>query len=354
MTGLVSHLVVRYRDGFRLDVELTIPAGRTVAVVGPSGAGKTTIVDAITGARPLDEGRIALGDRILDEPGAGVFVAPEGRHMGVVSQDLDLFPHLDARDNVAFGLRAGGRRRGDARAAADVWLERVGLTAQRLRRPSDLSGGERQRVALARALVTDPDVVLLDEPLSSLDVRTRADARRILAEHLSAFAGPRILITHDPAEAFLLADEIHVLEAGSITQVGTADEIRLSPRTGYAAEFGGVNLLAGTADDGIVSVRGMDMAIADHEITGRVRLTIAPSAIALHAARPSGSPRNVWQTTVRALEPIGDIARVALDEPIGVTAEVTSESVVALELAVGHRVWASVKATEIGVQPSSD
>jgi molybdate transport system ATP-binding protein len=354
VSGLSARVSVHHPDGFRLGVDLHAPDGRTVAVVGPSGAGKTTLVDTIAGALRLDQGRIAVGSRVLDEPAAGVFVEPEDRNIGVVFQDHALFPHLDARENVAFGLRSRGVRQAAAVATADEWLDRVGLADQGSKRPSELSGGQRQRVALARALAPEPEVLLLDEPLSSLDVRTRSSVRRVLAEHLAGFVGPRIVITHDPTEAFMLGDEIHVLEQGAITQSGTADEIRLRPRTGYAAEFGGVNLLAGIADDGSVTVDGAGIAIAAHDVSGPVLLTIAPSAIALHATRPAGSPRNVWQTAVRALEPAGDVARVALGDPFPLTAEVTTESVSSLDITVGSPVWVSVKATEIGVQPTSE
>ncbi len=353
MTGLSAEVSVLRPGGFRLGVELHVPDGRTVAVVGPSGAGKTTLVDAIVGALPIDEGRIAIGSRVLDDPAAAIFVESGDRNVGVVFQDHALFPHLDARENVAFGLRSRGVRHAAALATADEWLERVGLGDQGMKRPANLSGGQRQRVALARALAPEPSLLLLDEPLSSLDVRTRSAVRRVLAEHLGAFEGPRILITHDPAEAFMLGDEIHVIEHGAITQSGTADEIRLRPRTGYAAEFGGVNLLRGAASGGAVAVEGATLAIATHEISGPVLLTIAPSAIALHAERPTGSPRNVWDTTIGAIESTGDVARVALGDPIRLTAEVTTESVTALGLVAGGPVWASIKATEIGVQPAS-
>ena len=353
MSGLSASVTVVHGDGFRLSVSLDVPDGRTVAVVGPSGAGKTTLVDAIAGALPITEGEIVIDSRVMDDPAAGVFVEPEDRNIGVVFQDRALFPHLDARENVAFGVRSRGAGRADALAVADSWLERVGLADQGAKRPSELSGGQRQRIALARALAIEPAALLLDEPLSSLDVRTRATVRRVLAEHLAAFAGPRILITHDPAEAFLLGDEIHVIEAGGITQSGTADEIRLKPQTGYAAEFGGVNLISGTADDGRVTIDGMDLAVADHDISGPVLLTVAPSAIALHADRPVGSPRNGWRTSVEALEAYGGVVRAALGDPIHLTAEITAESVDALGITVGAPVWVSLKATEIGLQASS-
>ena len=351
MTSLRASLLVRRPTGFTLDVDLDAGDRATIAVLGPSGAGKSTIVDAIAGLVPIDAGSISVDGRVVDDPAAGVFVAAAERSIGVVFQDHALFPHLDARANVAFGLRAHGMNNRDARAEADRWLDRLGLAHVADQPPDALSGGQQQRVALARALAIDPAVLLLDEPLSALDVGTRAAVRRMLAGHLAAFRGPRILITHDPAEAFLLADEIHVLEDGSVSQSGTPDDIRLRPRTAYAADLAGVNLVAGIARDGVVDVDGFVLSIADRHVSGPVLVAIRPAAISLHLREPSGSPRNVWRATIDAVEPIGDVARVHVGPPMPLTAEITTAAASALGIADGVPVWVSVKATELGVEP---
>ena len=227
------------------------PLEQTVALLGPNGAGKSTAVAALAGLVPIDSGTIALAGTVLDDPGGGVLVPPEARSVGVVFQDYLLFPHLSVIENVAFGLRSRGVVHDAALARAGEWLERLGVADQARSKPGTLSGGQAQRVALARALVTEPELLLLDEPLSALDVTTRVQLRRVLAEHLEGFAGPRLLITHDPTEAFLLADLIHIIEDGAITQTGTADDIRLRPRTTYAADLAGANLFLGVAHDGI-------------------------------------------------------------------------------------------------------
>ena len=347
--GLDCHLVVSPGNGFVLDASISIEAGQTVALLGPNGAGKSTAVHVLAGMTPLDSGRVALGHRVLDQPSNGVFVAPEDRRIGVVFQDYVLFPHLSVADNVAFGLRARDLRRREVDRRVDEWIDRLDLGNLRDRRPGDLSGGQAQRVALARALITEPELLLLDEPLAALDVTTRAALRRTVADHLDQFAGPRLLITHDPTEAFLLADEIYVIEDGTITQVGTADDIRLRPRTPYAADLAGSNLVSGTASAGIVKTIGHELRVGDTAIAGPVLATIHPRAISLHRTQPEGSPRNTWSTTVSRLEHYGDRVRVQTDAPLPLTAEVTPNAIDALELHVGSAVWVSVKATEISV-----
>lgn len=203
--------------GFSVDVDLAVADGETVALVGPSGAGKTTVLRLVAGLRPADQGTVILDDTVLDDAHRGTFVPPEHRSIGWVPQDHGLFTHLDATANVAFGLRARGMSRSLADAQAREWLDRFGLTARARARPSELSGGEAQRVALARALGTKPRVLLLDEPLSALDAERRASLRTWLAEHLADHAGPRLLVTHDEADAEQLADRTLRIEAGRMT-----------------------------------------------------------------------------------------------------------------------------------------
>lgn len=368
-TGLDAHLVVdgatssrghptpdgrNTDDAFRLDAEVTIRPGETVALLGPNGAGKSTAVAVLAGLLAVDDGHVHLGQRVLDDPATDTFVPARRRRVGVVFQDLLLLPHLTARDNVAFGLRARGIRRGAAGACADQWLTRLDLADLADRRPSQLSGGQAQRVALARALVTEPDLILLDEPLSALDVTTRMRLRRILAVHLADFPGPRLVITHDPVEAFLLADRIHVVEHGTITQVGTPDDIRLRPRTPWIADLAGANLLSGTARDGAVDLDGLVLHVADHRVSGPVLVTIRPTAVTVHRDRPEGSQRNAWPTRIERLEHLGDRVRLRTTAPLALTVEVTRESTAVLALAPDREIWLAIKATEVGVQPEQD
>lgn len=348
--GLDAHLVVSRGDSFKLDVSLSIPQGRTVALLGPNGAGKSTVVAAIAGLLPLDQGHIALDGRILDDPAGGVLMPAEDRSIGVVFQDYVLFPHLTVVENVEFGLRSRKTPRREAREQAIGWLERIGLDDLADRKPGDLSGGQAQRVALARVLITQPDLLLLDEPLAALDATTRVDLRRTLADHLGQFAGPRMVITHDPTEAFLLADEVHVIEDGVITQVGTPDDIRLRPRTPYIADLAGSNLVLGTASEGIVTTGTQQLHIADTHITGPVLAAIHPRAIIIDRHEPDGSPRNTWEATVTRIEHYGDRVRLQTGEPLPLTAEITPDALSALQIVEGSVVWISIKATEISVE----
>ena len=348
--GLDTHLVVSRGEGFTLDVSLSIPEGRTVALLGPNGAGKSTLVEAVAGLLPLDEGHITLNGRTLDDPSAGLLMPAEDRSIGVVFQDYVLFPHLTVAENVEFGLRSRKTPRREAREQAIQWLKRIDLVDLADRKPGDLSGGQAQRVALARALITEPELLLLDEPLAALDATTRVDLRRTLTDHLSQFAGPRMVITHDPTEAFLLADEIHVIEDGAITQVGTPDDIRLRPRTAYIADLAGSNLVLGTAEDGTVTTGTMELHIADTHITGPVLATIHPRAIIVDRHQPDGSPRNTWQATVTRIEHYGDRVRLQTGDPLPLTAEITPDALNDLQIVEGSQVWISIKATEISVE----
>ena len=212
--------VTARRGAFLLAVEMQARAGEVVAVVGPNGAGKSTLLAILAGLVAPDTGRVVLDGTVLDDAAAGIRVPTERRSIGVVFQDYLLFPHLNALDNVAFGLTASGMGRAEARRAAGTWLERMGVAARADAHPHRLSGGEAQRVALARALAVQPRVLLLDEPLSSLDAATRPALRAELRHVLRDFDGIRILVTHDPLDATALSDRIVVVE----------DELASAPR----------------------------------------------------------------------------------------------------------------------------
>lgn len=348
---LTVRCVVERANGFRLDIDLDLQAGRTVALLGPNGAGKSTTLAVVAGLLPITSGLVALGDRVFDEPATGRFVTPQDRSVGVVFQDYLLFPHLDVLENVAFGLRANGVPRRAARDRARQAVSRFGLVSVATTAVDELSGGQAQRVALARALVSDPDILLLDEPMAALDATTSVESRRVLSHHLDEFAGPRLLITHDATEARLLGDEIVIMEDGVVTQRGTADDLLLRPRTRYAADLVGANLLLGLAADAGVAVDGHILRVADTETVGPVVATIRSQAITLHRARPDGSARNSWLTSVAEVEDHGDRLRVQLGQPLPLTAEVTPGAVRELGLAPDLPVWISVKATDIHIEP---
>jgi molybdate transport system ATP-binding protein len=350
VTGLEARVVVR-RPTFTLDARIDVAPGEVVAVLGPNGAGKSTLLRVVCGLEPLSDGHIRLAGRMVDDA-AQTFVAPSKRRVGIVFQDYRLFPHLSVLDNVAFGPRSTGASTRASREAAAAWVDRLGLTAYAQRRPAALSGGQAQRVALARALACDPDVLLLDEPLSALDAGTRLDVRADLREHLHGFAGPTLLVTHDPVDALVLADRLVVLEDGAITQQGQALEVARRPASTYVARLLGLNLLRGSAREGDVSLDGGGtLHVTDHDASGRVLVAVRPSAIALHAQAPEGSARNVWSGTVDGIESIGDRVRVTVLGPPTVMVDVTPAAVSELGLRRTDPVWLSAKATELEVYP---
>ena len=350
--GVTLEASVSTRVGdLNIDTSLTIPAGQTVALLGPNGAGKTSLLRAIAGLIPIAEGRIVVEGEVLYDSRAGVTVPPNRRPIGFVFQDYLLFPHLNVVENVAFGLRARCEPRAQARAVARAWIERVGLESHAGARPRELSGGQAQRVALARALAIGPKLLLLDEPLAALDARARVQVRHELKHYLSSFDGIRLLVTHDPLDAVVLAERLFIMEEGRIAQVGTMDELRAHPRSFYVADLVGINLYQGTARGDHVDLDVSGTLEVPSAGRGRVFAVIHPRAVALHRARPEGSPRNVWNGRVASLDSEGERVRARIEGAIPVVAEVTPRAVEALELRRGDEVWVSVKASEVTVYP---
>jgi molybdopterin-binding protein len=337
-----------------LDLDVTVEAapGEIVAILGPNGAGKTTFLRAVAGLVPLTRGRVDLDDVVLDDVARHIHLPPERRPIGVVFQDYLLFPHLSAVENVAFGLRARGVGAQEARARAASWLDRLSVAEYAESSPRALSGGQAQRVALARALAIDPRLLLLDEPLAALDASARGSVRRDLKRHLASFAGIRIVITHDPLEAIALADRLVILERGRVVQTGSPADVTERPRSRYVADLVGMNLLRGIATAGQVALAGGATLQSADGVDGEVFAVVHPRAVALHRARPEGSPRNVWRGRASSLDFQGDRVRVRVEGEMPIIAEVTPAAVRDLNLAEGGEVWVSVKATEITVYPA--
>ncbi|MFZ9398128.1 MAG: ABC transporter ATP-binding protein [Ilumatobacteraceae bacterium] len=229
--------VVVERDRFTLDAAVSVGDGETLAVLGPNGAGKTTLLRALAGLVPITKGAISLDGTVLDDPARDVFVAPERRPVGFVFQDYLLFPNMSVIENVAFGLRARGTERDAARTRATELLEWVGLGEHAEKKPGAISGGQAQRVALARAMAVSPRLLLLDEPLAALDVTTRRSVRADLSRLLNGVDSARILVTHDPRDARVLADRMVIVENGRVVQSGTFDTIAANPATPYVHEL---------------------------------------------------------------------------------------------------------------------
>lgn len=320
------------------EAEITVADGETVAILGPNGAGKSTLLNLTAGLLSPDRGRATLGGRVLfdAEPGRRRVALPAWkRGVSMLAQDALLFPHLSVRENVAFGPRSTGSSRADARNRADAWLERVDAAELAERRPAELSGGQAQRVAVARALATEPELLLLDEPMAALDVSVAPAIRRMLREVLRDRTA--IIVTHDVLDAYTLADRVVVLEAGRVVDAGPTRAVLDRPATPFAAGLAGLNLLMGTAvsggtielDDGqrlvARSAQGLEPGAA-------AALAVRPSAVRVLAPTIPGRHDNTITATVSDVEPRGDVVRIRAGR---IAADVTPAEAADLDLQPG-------------------
>ncbi|HEX5089955.1 MAG TPA: ATP-binding cassette domain-containing protein [Nocardioides sp.] len=337
-------------------VAFEVATGETLAVLGPNGSGKSTVLGVAAGLVAPDTGRVVLEGRVLTDVGPGrpgLLVPPHDRRTALLGQDPLLFPHLDALENVAFGPRSAGAGRSAARRSAQRWLDEVGVGELAHRRPAQLSGGQAQRVAVARALAAAPALLLLDEPMSALDVAVLPALRQTLRRVLAGRSA--VLVTHDPLDALLLADRVVVLSEGRVVEQGVATEVLSRPRSPFAARLAGLNLVSGTWRDGCVEapdglrvhgqVEGGPLAQGEAAIA-----TFRPAAVAVYRDPVEGSPRNELTVTVSELEPLADLVRVHAGP---LHADVTVQAAAELELAAGQVVRFVVKATEVSVYSRS-
>jgi molybdate transport system ATP-binding protein len=327
-------------------LELTLEVGaETFALVGPSGAGKSSVLRAIAGLLRPERGSVVLGGEIWFDSAQRVDLPPERRSVGLVFQDYALFPHLSVRRNVTFGS--------DDRAGVQELLERFRIDHLADARPAEISGGERQRVAVARALARRPRVLLLYEPLSSLDTHTRATVRGELRELLAGLGLPVIVVTHDFEDAATLADRVGALVDGRLRQVGSPAELVAAPVDPFVARFTGANLVPGSA---AAAANGLTEVVLDAGGTmwstdpgsGRVVLTVYPWEVALSRDVPLDSAVNHLRAPIARITALGNRARVSVGPLV---AEVTTASLERLALREGEPVVASFKATAARLLP---
>jgi molybdate transport system ATP-binding protein len=314
---------------FELGLRLSL-AAETVALVGPSGAGKSTVLRAIAGLLRPDRGRIALGERVWFDASAKIDLPPEQRSVGLVFQEYALFPHMTVRGNVAFG--------GSGRAEVGALLERLRIGHLADERPGALSGGERQRVAVARALARDPQVLLLDEPLSALDAHTRAVVRAELQDVLADLALPTLVVTHDFRDAGALAGRIGVLVDGRLRQEGTAAQLVAHPADAFVASFTGGNLLPGRGDGGLeVALDAGGVVRGAEPACGRVGVAVYPWEVGVALQAPQDG-LNGLPGVVHGLSPEGSRVRLRIGE---VVVERPAEELERLGLEPGTTAWAT-------------
>ena len=336
---------------FQLDVAARGAPGSTLVIVGESGSGKTTLLRLLAGLEQPDAGHISLeGERYCDRA-AGIDTPPWERAVGFVPQDYALFPHLTVFENVAFGLGAQGISAAEAAPRVTRTLDQLGVAALAYSHPSQLSGGQQQRVALARALVLEPRLLLLDEPLSALDLRTRRGVRAELRRIFASLSCVTVYVTHAPAEALLFGDRIGVLEDGRLTQIGAREEFLTRPQSSYAASLFNLNLwrgaVIGQEAAGVVRVStplGEVRARGEFANGSEVVLTVQPRMITLHRERPADVSLNLMQGRVEELllmPPSGERCQISIEGARPLVADVEVSVVTQLQLREGEMVWAT-------------
>jgi molybdopterin-binding protein len=343
----VDRLSKRMGDFAVSDVSFDVEGGEYFVLLGASGAGKTVLLETITGIQAPDSGRIVLAGRDVTRESI------QKRNIGLVFQDQALFPHLSVRNNIAYGPRSRGIGRAAAsRRALEIARE---LEIERLldRRPDTLSGGEAQRVALARVLATEPPCLLLDEPLSSLDISARSGMRALLRT-LNRNGMTMLHVTHDYEEAISLAGRIGIMERGTIVQVGHPHDIFQRPRSEFVARFVGIrNFFAGRltrsgAAEAVFECPGLRLAVLTDAPAGEGCVIIRSEDVTI-SREPSSSTsaRNVFDGTVTDIFPVRLGIEVIVDIGVAIAVLVTEESVEKLALRHGARVYASVKASAV-------
>nr|WP_273117742.1 ATP-binding cassette domain-containing protein [Actinomyces dentalis] len=365
-------------------VDLTVEAGRTLALVGPNGSGKSTACAVAAGLLDAEAGRVSLGERVLDGP--GVFVPAGRRDVALLSQAPGIFPHMSVLDNVAFGPRCRGASRARARRRARAELAAVGASHLAPRPGGELSGGQAARVALARALAARPRALVLDEPMAALDVTARAQMRSIVGRRAAEEGLTVLLVTHDVLDVAALADDVAVLQDGRVVESGPAARVLAAPVSGFAARLTGTAVLLGAlegdrgaprlrlASGGLITGRPQeaddDAALAapfaapapppgpaktsSATLSGPGAALVPPDAVALYPVdrdSPSGSPRNALTGRVTGVERAGALVTVALDVGGGqvLTSTVTTAALTELGVREGQELCCVIKAVQVRI-----
>jgi molybdate transport system ATP-binding protein len=342
---------------FSLDLQFTAPDGFTI-LFGPSGAGKTTLLNCVAGLETPDAGRIAIGERALFDSAAKANVPVVRRNVGYVLQDLALFPHLSAQQNGEYGLTGLPRPIRKQRVAAMLKEFRIEHLASR--RPAEISGGERQRVALARSLVTDPCVLLLDEPLAALDTPTKSKILDDLRRWNEAHQIPILYVTHSREEVMALGERVLVIEAGRIIAAGTPHEVLTAPILETVAQLAGFENIFDAAvesihedrgtmvcrllNSGMVSSVALETPLVRADTGSQLRVGIRAGDILLAIAKPEGlSARNVIAGRILSLQRRDMIISARVDCGVEMEVHLTLAARDALDLKEGREVWLVIK-----------
>jgi len=334
---------------FRLeDINLKVEPGEYFIILGPTGSGKTILLESIAGLYPIKGGQIWLNGREVTD------LEPEKRGIGFVYQDYALFPHLSAKDNLAFGLKQRKCSKEELRQVVDSLASLFGITHLLERKPETLSGGERQKVALARALAVNPQVLLLDEPLSALDPYTREGVQRELRRIHSQLQATIIHVTHDFEEAIALGDRIAVLGQGRVLQVGTPEQIFRQPSSEFVARFAmSRNVFSGEVGEGregqvLFRIGDQEVEVVT-ELRGKWHASLRPEDILISQEPLRSSARNCLSGTITQIEDRGSIIYLTVSTPLELVCLVTRHSFEEMKLAEGGEIYLTFKASAVHI-----
>lgn len=332
------------------EVNFRVNSGEYFVLLGMSGAGKSVLLQVIGGLIRSESGSITLDGREISREKV------QGRGVGLVFQDSALFPHMSVYNNIAYPLRSKGYGRAEIRGRVKRLAEVTNVAHLLGRFPANLSGGEKQRVALARAMALKPRCLLLDEPISSLDVQLRRDMR-LLLRNINSQGQTIVHVTHDYEEAALLADRIGVIENGTVVQTGTPGEVFLHPASEFVANFAGIRnffegkLIGSGSSLKQFVVRDKKISVLTAEPAGKGYITLRAEDITLSGNRTDSSAANSFYGTVVSVDPAGLGVEVTVDAGIKLCALVSRESAAGMGISRGSAIWASFKATAVKYIP---
>ena len=329
-------------------INIDVRQGEYFIILGPTGAGKTVLLEAVAGLYPVLEGEIWVNGRDITS------LKPEKRGIGIVYQDQMLFPHLSVAENIAFGLKSMKCPREHVKPKVNAISELLGIAHLLHRQPSTLSGGEKQKTALARALVTEPAVLLLDEPLSALDPDTKEKMQQELAELHRRLKVTIIHVTHDFEEAVALGERVAVINEGQIAQIGTPEEVLRRPNSEFVARFAlSRNIFSGMAHDTgggyvAVDIGGIEL-MGVTGVRGAAHVSLRPEDIFISNEPLQSTARNSFEGTITEVTDRGAVMHVKVSVPPDFVCLVTRQAVEELELRKGMKVWITFKASAMHI-----
>lgn len=330
------------------DINLKIEEEEHFIILGPTGTGKSVLLELIAGLQSPEKGSIYFGTEKVND------VPPEERKIGMVYQDYMLFPHLNVKENILFGLKIRGKPKDKQKRKLEEISSLLGIDHLLSRSVETLSGGEQQRVALARALIISPRILLLDEPLSALDPNTKEKLQQDLKEIHDELGTTTLHVTHDFNEALALADKIAIMRQGKIVQTGTPEEVFQCPESDFVAEFvGSKNIFGGEVvqADGHTKVKfGTDLTVTiTNEAEGKVNLIIRPEDIIISTQSFTSSARNCYQGVITEVQKRVSLVEIKVDVGVELTSYITYHSFQKMELEVGDEVYITFKASAVHI-----